>query len=114
MFYRRQPGSVYRERYDYRNFGNEYEVLADVEGFRNADLELYNREPTIDMFIVGDSVMEGVGTPGVVEEIRSMLPVKIYSLATGSYSPRQKVAALRMFGLPKRPSRIIDVDSISR
>ncbi len=107
MFYRRQPGSLYRERYDYRNVGMEYQAVVDSVGYRNDDRDLYTREPAIEMFIAGDSVMEGVGTPGVIEEIKSTLPFRVYSLSIGSYSPRQKVEALKIFGLPKRPKWLV-------
>lgn len=103
LFYRYQPGRVYRERPDYRNVGEEYEAIVDDQGFLNADRSYYMRHQTIEVFIAGDSVMQGIGMPGVIEELRPRVPFTVYSLATGSYSPRQKVEALKLFGLPKRP-----------
>ena len=59
------------------------------------------------MFLAGASVMEGVGMPGVVEELNATLPVSVFSLSTGSYSPRQKADALRIFGIPKHPKWLV-------
>ena len=107
LFFRREPGSVHRDRYDYRNYGREYEAVVDTAGFLNGDRTFYDRHSTIDMFLAGASVIEGVGMPGVVEELNATLPVSVFSLATGSYSPRQKADALRIFGIPKHPKWLV-------
>lgn len=107
MFYRRQPGSLYRARGDYRNYGPEYISVADDVGFINPDTAFYNRHKAIDLFIAGGSVLEGIGGPGVIEELRALLGSRVYSLAVGSYSPRQKVEALQNFAMPKSPKWIV-------
>jgi lysophospholipase L1-like esterase len=106
LFFRRQPGSTYRDRYDHRNYGKEYEAIADALGYLNPEHDFYNQHATIDMFITGGSVMEGVGLPGVIEELKA-LPMSVFSLAMGSYSPRQKAEALQIFGIPKHPKWLV-------
>ena len=103
MFYTRRPGSFYRDRYDYRNYGEEYVAVVDNRGYLDGDPDFYDRSPAIDVFIAGGSVLEGIGMPGVIADLRTMVPGTIYSLSMGSYTPRQKVDALKTFGLPKHP-----------
>jgi hypothetical protein len=107
LFYRLQPGSVYRERYDYRTHDKEYQTIVDDQGFLNGDRSYYTRDRVIDMFIAGDSVMQGIGMPGVIEEIRPRVPFTVYSLSTASYSPRQKVEAQKLFALSKKPKWLV-------
>jgi len=107
LFYRYKPGSRYRDRYDYPNVGEVYEAIVDDIGFLNADRSSYTRHDRIEVFLAGDSVLQGVGMPGVIEEIKTQVPYTVYSLATGSYSPRQRVQALREFALPKHPRWLV-------
>jgi hypothetical protein len=107
LFYRRVPGSTYHERYDYRNVGPEYTAVVDQNGYLNPGLDYYGKHRTIDVFLAGDSVLEGVGNPGVITDLAPAAGRTIYSLSTGSYSPRQKVRALETFALPKRPRLLL-------
>tara|TARA_B100001123_G_scaffold448991_1_gene612423 strand:- start:3228 stop:4697 length:1470 start_codon:yes stop_codon:yes gene_type:complete len=106
--YRRVPGSVHRSRYD-SGKGDLYEVEVDETGFLNKNREFYNETDVIDVFISGDSVLQGVGMPSCVERIKGELApeYKVWNLSTGSYAARQKVNALITFGLPKKPKYLI-------
>jgi hypothetical protein len=106
LFFRRAPGSQHRARYDGKP-GYEFVVQADAAGFLNGDLDFYDRHSHIDVLIAGDSVLQGVGTPGVTDLVKAKVPFSILSLSTGSYSARQKVQALREFGLSKRPKWLV-------
>lgn len=103
MFYTRRPGSFYRDRYDYRNYGEEYVGLVDSRGYLDSEPNFYQSHSAIDVLFSGGSVLEGVGMAGVITDLRPLFPGTIYSLSMGSYGPRQKVEALKTFGLPKQP-----------
>jgi hypothetical protein len=107
LFYRYTPGSRYRHQYDYPNVGEIYETIVDDIGFLNADRNYYTRHDRIEVFLTGDSVLQGIGVPGVIEELKTLVPYTIYSLATAGYSPRQRVQALREFALPKQPRWLV-------
>lgn len=79
----------------------------DDAGFLNRDRHFYSEQKAVDLFIAGDSVIQGAGMPGVVETIKSKVPLSVFGVATGSYSPRQKVEALRQFAAPKSPKWLL-------
>jgi hypothetical protein len=55
----------------------------------------------------GDSVLQGLGVPSVVELLRDQLPVTLWNLSIAGYSARQKVNALLTYALPKQPKWLI-------
>ncbi len=57
----------------------------------------YDQHSAIDVFIAGDSVLQGVGLPGVIGQVRSTLPQTVYSLSVAGYGPREKAEALTLF-----------------
>jgi hypothetical protein len=105
LFYRRVPGSKHRARYEGR--GAWYEVAVDETGYLNLDRGAYLAAATLDLFLAGDSVLQGVGGPSCVEHLKERLSATVWNLSTGSYGPRQKSEALRRFALPKRPKWIV-------
>jgi hypothetical protein len=105
LFYRRVPGSQHRARYEGK--GPWYEVAVDETGYLNLDRGAYSAAPTVDLFLAGDSVLQGVGGPSCVEYLKERLSATVWNLSTGSYGPRQKSEALRRFALPKRPKWIV-------
>lgn len=105
LLYRRVPGS--RHRYSYDGSMPLYEAVVDETGYLNSDLGSYKRLDRIDMFIAGDSVMQGTGIPSCVEKMKKSTSLSLWNLSTGSYGPRQKVGALIRFALPKHPSCLV-------
>lgn len=77
----------------------------DETGFLNR--ELFQSNTHIDLFVAGDSVLEGFGMPSVVELLRDKIPVKIWNLSISGWGPRQRVNALMTYALPKHPKWII-------
>ena len=100
-----KPGSVYRAIYDCVKCNPPYETIVDTTGYTNRQYDL-TTDP-IDMFIAGDSVLEGVGTPGIVEFLNELLQTKIWNLSSNNYGPRQKANALITYALPRHPKWIV-------
>jgi hypothetical protein len=100
-----KPGSVYRAIYDCVKCNPPYETIVDETGYINRQYDLAT-DP-IDMFMAGDSVLEGVGTPSIVEFLNERLPIKIWNLSSNNYGPRQKANALITFALPHHPKWIV-------
>jgi hypothetical protein len=107
LFYRRVPGSIHRYLYDGNPNNGEFEVIVDESGYLNLNIGYYDLVEQIDVFISGDSVIQGTGMPSLVEEIKKRASFSIWNLSTGSYSPRQKVEALIYYGIPKKPKYLI-------
>jgi lysophospholipase L1-like esterase len=61
----------------------------------------------IDLFLAGDSVMQGVGVPGILEFVKDRIPVTMWSVSMAGYGPRQKVNASIAHALPKKPRWLI-------
>ena len=100
-----KPGSVYRAIYDCVKCNLPYETIVDTTGYINRQYDL-TKDP-IDMFMAGDSVLEGVGTPSIVEFLNELLQIKIWNLSSNNYGPRQKANALITYALPHHPKWIV-------
>jgi len=61
----------------------------------------------IDMFVAGDSVLQGLGVPSVMEFLRDQFPVTLWNLSLAGYGPRQKISALIAYALPKHPKWLV-------
>ncbi|MFH1369610.1 MAG: hypothetical protein ABII64_10860 [Elusimicrobiota bacterium] len=104
IFYRRQPGSIHRRRLaDNTN----YEAIVDETGYLNLNRGAYNAAKSIDIFVSGDSVMQGVGMPSCLEQVKAILPFSLWNLSTGSYDSYQKAMALTIYALPKHPKLVV-------
>jgi hypothetical protein len=101
------PGSTYRETYDCETCNAPYAVVADETGNLNRPQELWASRTQIDLFVAGDSVLQGLGVPSVVEVLRDQLPVTLWNLSIAGYGPRQKVSALLTYALPKHPRWLV-------
>jgi len=106
QFYRLEPLSEYRERANYEKRGPELVEIADENGFLSGR-DYFSQRTAIDVFLAGDSVLQGVGTPGIVYKLRQTLPATLYSVSTSGYGPRQKVGALKQFALSKHPRLLV-------
>jgi uncharacterized MnhB-related membrane protein len=102
-----RPGSIHRETFDCPACNAPYEVRVDETGYLNRPLGLMLSQPQIDLFWAGDSVLQGMGVPSVVEALRAHLPWRMWNLSIQAYSARQKVNALLTYALPKRPRWLI-------
>lgn len=107
LFYRRVPGSLHKANYDDNPKNGVFMYTVDETGYVNLNRGYYDAVDQIDLFIAGDSVLQGVGMPSIMESIKARVPYSLWNLSTGSYSPRQKVEALIRYGLPKRPKWLI-------
>jgi hypothetical protein len=107
LTYRYQPGSTYRKTFDCPTCGPPYEVVVDETGYLNRPAGLWQRHEQIDLFLAGDSVLQGYGVPSVVEWLRPQLPLRMWTLAVAGYTARQKVNALLTYALPKRPTWLL-------
>lgn len=108
LFYNRVTGSLYKDIYDNdsKHYGI-YNTITDETGYVNLNRGYYNSVGQIDIFISGDSVIQGTGMSSLIEEIKQRACFTIWNLSTGSYSPRQKVNALITYALPKKPQLLI-------
>lgn len=101
------PGSRHRETYDCATCNAPYEVVVDETGNLNQSVGLWASHPQIDLFIAGDSVLQGLGVPSVADILRAQLPVTLWNLSIAGYGPRQKVSALLAYALPKHPRWLV-------
>jgi hypothetical protein len=102
-----KPGSRHRETYDCGTCNEPYEVTVDETGYLNQQAGLWNASDQIEIFVAGDSVLQGVGGPSVVESIRTRTPLKIWNLSLSGYGPRDKVNALLTYAMPKHPRWLV-------
>ena len=102
-----RPGSRYRATFDCPTCSAPYEVTVDETGYLNQPLGLMQRHQQIDLFLAGDSGLQGLGVPSVVEQLRGQLPVRLWNLSIQAYGPRQKVNALLTYALPKSPQWLV-------
>jgi hypothetical protein len=102
-----RPGSTYRKTFDCETCGRADEIVADETGFLNRQLGLMQNHEQIDLFLAGDSVMQGFGVPSVLEGVRTQIPLSMWNLSLAGYTARQKVNALITYALPKHPKWLI-------
>jgi len=102
-----KAGADYQETYDCETCNEPYRTVVDETGYLNGPRGLYESSSSIELFMTGDSLMQGIGMPSVVEAVRDRVPVKMWNLSISSYGPRQKVDALLTYALAKHPRWII-------
>ena len=102
-----RPGSRYRFAYDCPSCREPYEVIVDETGYLNQQQGVMERHPQIDLFLAGDSVMQGMGVPSILEWTRKRVPVTMWNLSIAGYGPRQKISALLAYAIPKHPRWLI-------
>ena len=102
-----RPGSLYRATFDCATCNEPYEVRVDETGYLNRQPGLMQSHQQIDLFLAGDSVLQGMGVPSVVEWLRAQIPLRMWNLSIQAYSPRQKISALIAYALPKQPRWLI-------
>lgn len=95
LFYNSVPGTKNGDR------------ITDETGYHNQP-GFYNKTKQIDIFVSGDSVLEGANVEKPwIDFVRESLSCTIYDLSAGSYSTLQKATALLKYGLPKKPKILI-------
>jgi hypothetical protein len=82
-------------------------VVVDETGYLNRAPGLWASQARIDLFVAGDSVLQGLGVPSVVEQLRDQLPGTLWNLSNAGYGPRQKISALLAYALPKHPKWLV-------
>jgi hypothetical protein len=102
-----RPGSTYRHTFDCETCNSPYEVVVDETGYVNQPAGLMASGDQIDMFVAGDSVLQGLGVPSVMEFLRDQFPVTLWNLSLAGYGPRQKISALIAYALPKHPKWLV-------
>jgi hypothetical protein len=107
LTYHYKPNSTYRNTYDCDTCNDPYEVIVDETGYLNRQLGLMKSNDTIDLFLAGDSVTQGIGMPGVLDHVKNRVPLKMWNLSMAGYGPRQKINSLIAYALPKHPRFLI-------
>src|SRR5262249_17023888 len=79
----------------------------DETGYLNQPHDPMPHPQHIDMFLAGDSVLQGMGVPSVVEWMRQRLPLHMWNLSIQGYGPRQKINALLTYALPQSPQWLV-------
>jgi hypothetical protein len=102
-----QPGSSYRVTFDCATCNEPYEVRVDETGYLNRTPGLLRGDQPIDLFVAGDSVLQGMGVPSVVEGLEARIPLRTWNLSIQAYGPRQKISALISYALPEQPRWLI-------
>jgi hypothetical protein len=102
-----RPGTLYQRTYDCGQFTGQYKVVVDPTGYLNRRPDLIADGKQVDVFVAGDSVLQGFGVPGVVEFLNESLPIKMWNLSVSNSGPMQKVNALISYALPQRPKWIL-------
>jgi SGNH hydrolase-like domain, acetyltransferase AlgX len=102
-----RPGSRYRTTFDCPTCNTPYETTVDETGYLNQPRGLLQRSPQIEVFVAGDSVLQGEGVPSVVEWLRPQIPLRLWNLSMAGYGPRQKVNAVLTYALPKSPQWLL-------
>lgn len=106
LSYNYMPGSIHRATYDCATCNDPYETIVDPTGHLNRQISLIENGHA-DMFLAGDSVLEGTGVPSVVDDLNESLSSKTWNLSVSGYGPRQKVQALIVDALPRNPKWVI-------
>src|SRR5215510_7592808 len=70
LMWRYRPGSRYRATFDCSTCNPPLEAIVDQTGYLNQAPCPPQCYPQIDLFVAGDSVLQGMGVPSVVEELR--------------------------------------------
>jgi hypothetical protein len=107
LTYNLKPGSRHRETYDCDTCNEPYEVTVDETGYLNQQAGLWNASDQIEVFVAGDSVLQGVGGPSVLEYVRTRTTLKVWNLSLIGYGPRDKVNALLTYAMAKRPRWLV-------
>jgi hypothetical protein len=107
LTYNLKPGSIYKQTYDCTDCNKRYEVVVDETGYLNRQAGLLKEKARIDLFLAGDSVMQGIGGPGVLEFVKERIPVTMWNVSIAGYGARQKVNALMTHALPMKPRWLI-------
>lgn len=107
LTYNLKAGSKYEETYDCPTCNAPYEVVVDETGYLNRPGDLLKTLDQVDFFITGDSVIQGMGGPSVMDFVKERLPVTVCNLSLSGYGPRQKIAALLTYALPKHPRWLV-------
>jgi hypothetical protein len=102
-----RPGSPYRHTFDCATCNEPYEVRVDETGYLNPQPDLMQSHQPIDLFLAGDSVLQGMGVPSVVEWLRAQMPLRMWNLSIQAYGARQKISALMAYALPRQPRWLI-------
>jgi hypothetical protein len=89
-----RPCSTFRSTYDCTTCKAPYEVLVDETGFLNRPRGLCASHDQLDLFIAGDSVLQGLGVPRVMEVLRDQFPGTMWNLSIA-----------RAMGLARRSAR---------
>jgi hypothetical protein len=105
--FRYPPGSRVRGNFDCETCNESYDRVADETGFLNRRRGLWASSKQIDLFLAGDSAMQGIGLPSVLEFIEQRIPLTMWNLSIAGYGPREKVNALLTYALPRQPRWII-------
>jgi len=107
LSYNYKPGSVYRLIYDCPQCNQPYETNVDQTGYLNGQYGLIDNGRPVDIFMAGDSVLQGYGTLSIVKFLNELLPARVWNLSSTRYGPRQKAHALMTYALPRLPKWII-------
>jgi hypothetical protein len=102
-----RPGSLHSAIFDCPRCNEPYEVQVDETGYLNRQPDLRYSDQPIDLFLAGDSVLQGIGMPSVLEWLRAQVPLRMWNLSIQAYGPRQKINALITYALPKQPRWLI-------
>src|SRR5262245_5877633 len=106
LTWRYQPGSIHRWTFDCPTCSKPYATVVDPTGYLNGQPALAQSRQ-IDLFVAGDSVLQGMGAPSPLELVRAELPVRMWNLSIAAYGARQKVNALLTYALSKQPRWLI-------
>jgi hypothetical protein len=102
-----RPGSSYVKLFDCPPTCHPpYRTTVDETGYLNEPLCPPQCYPRVDMFVAGDSLLEGHGVRSVVQHLRS-LPLRLWNLSISGYGPRQKVNALLTYAVPHNPQWVV-------
>src|SRR5262245_11971959 len=107
LMWRYRPGSRYRATFDCPTCNPPLEAIVDQTGYLNQASCPPQCYPQIDVFVAGDSVLQGMGAPSVVEELRSQIPLRLWNLSLQAYGPRQKIDALLTWAVPHTPRWLV-------
>jgi len=107
LMWRYRPGSRYRSTFDCPRCNPPYETIVDQTGYLNRPACPPVCYPHIDMFLAGDSVLQGMGGPSVVEDLRRHTSLRLWNLSIQAYGPREKVNALLNYALPHSPRWVV-------
>jgi hypothetical protein len=77
LSYNRKPGSKHQMTYDCDTCNDPYEVIVDETGYLNRQRGLWRASTQVDLFLAGDSVMQGFGTPSALDLARERMPVQM-------------------------------------